>query len=123
MALNDVKDFTIRYPVHPKYTSDKIIEDDDVEVIVQKLEMILYTNKGDVLGDEDMGANLEYYLWQTNVTTDTLKKIVDEQIQTYIPELLAIGYNFDLYLYEGTLQDILRLDFLIKGYNIEFIYE
>jgi len=123
MALNDVKDFSIRYPGHPKYTSDKIIEDDDVEVIVQKLEMILYTNKGDVLGDEDMGANLEYYLWQTNVTTGTLKNLVDEQIQTYIPELLSIGYNFDLYLYEGTLQDILRLDFSIKGYNIEFIYE
>ena len=123
MALNDVKDFIIRYPGHPKYVSDKIIEDDDIEVIVQKLEMILYTNKGDVLGDENMGANLEYYLWQTNVTTGTLKNIIDEQIQTYIPELLALGYNFDLYLYEGTVQDILRLDFIIKGYNIEFIYE
>jgi len=123
MALNDVKDFVIRYPGHPKYVPGKIIEDDDVEVIVQKLEMILYTKKGDVLGDEDMGSNLEYYLWQTNVTTGTLKNIIGEQIQTYIPELLVLGYTFDLYLYEGTLQDILRLDFIIKGYNIEFIYE
>lgn len=123
MALKDVKDFVIRYDGHPKYIEYKIVEDDEVEVIIQKLEMLLFSNKGDVLGDENMGINLEYYLWQTNVTTSTLKNLVSEQITIYIPELSMIGYSFDLYLYEGTLRDILHLDFSIKGYNIEFIYE
>jgi hypothetical protein len=123
MALRDVKDLVIRYPGHPKYEPDRIIEDDEIEVIVQKLEMILFTNKGEVLGNLDIGANLEYYLWQTRVTTGNLKNKVEEQIITYIPELIAIGYTFDVQLFEGTLRDILYLNFVIKGYNIDFVFE
>lgn len=123
MALKDVKDLVIRYPGHPKYEPGRIVEDDEIEVIVQKLEMILFTNKGEVLGDVDMGANLEYYLWQTKVTTGNLKTKIDEQIAKYIPELIAIGYTLTLDLYEGILRDILYLNFVISGYNIVFIYE
>jgi hypothetical protein len=123
MALKDVKDFVIRYPGHPKYDPNRIIEDDEVEVIVQKLEMLLFTTKGEVLGNLDMGINLEYYLWQTNVTTGNLKNLVQEQIDIYIPELNIIGYDFYLYLYEGTVRDILNLNFIIKGYNIDFVLE
>ena len=123
MALRDVRDLVIRYPGHPKYQPDRIIEDDEIEVIVQKLEMILFTNKGEVLGDTQIGVNLEYYLWQTKVTTGNLKSKVEEQISAYIPELIALGYTFNINLYEGTLRDILYLSFVVKGYNIEFIYE
>jgi hypothetical protein len=123
MALRDVRDLVIRYPGHPKYQPDRIIEDDEIEVIVQKLEMILFTNKGEVLGDINIGVNLEYYLWQTRVTTSNLKNKIDEQIGTYIPELGVIGYTLDVLLYEGSLRDILFLQFVIKGYNIEFVFE
>lgn len=123
MALKDVKDLVIRYDGHPKYEPNRIIEDDEIEVIVQKLEMILFTNKGEVLGDVNIGVNLEYYLWQTKVTSGNLKNKIDEQIATYIPELISLGYSLSVDLYEGVLRDILYLNFIIKGYNIEFIYE
>lgn len=123
MALKDVKDLVIRYDGHPKYEKNRIIEDGEIEVIVQKLEMILFTNKGEVLGDIELGCNLEYYLWRTRVTTGTLKSKVEEQINSYIPELATLGYIFNIDLYEGTLRDILFLNFIIKGYNIEFIFE
>jgi phage baseplate assembly protein W len=123
MALKDVKDLVIRYPGHPKYEADRIVEDDEIEVIVQKLEMILFTNKGEVLGNTDIGCNLEYYLWQTRITTGNLKSKVEEQIRTYIPELITLGYTLELELFEGTLRDILYLNFMIKGYNIDFVFE
>jgi hypothetical protein len=123
MALKDVKDLVIRYPGHPRYQEGRIVEDDEIEVIVQKLEMVLFTNKGEVLGNVDIGANLEYYLWQTRVATGTLKKKIEEQISTYIPELIQLGYSLSVNIYEGTVQDILYLNFIIKGYNIEFVFE
>lgn len=123
MALKDVKDLVIRYPGHPKYEEGRIVEDDEIEVIVQKLEMILFTNKGEILGDIDLGADLEYYLWQTKITTRNLQSKVDEQIATYIPELISLGYTLNVILYEGTYRDILSLNFVINGYNIEFIFE
>ena len=123
MALKDVKDLVIRYPGHPKYDPTRIIEDDEIEVIVQKLEMILFTNKGEILGDLNIGVDLEYYLWQTKITTRNLQAKVDEQIATYIPELISLGYTLNVFLYEGTYRDILNLNFVINGYNIEFIFE
>ena len=79
MALKDVKDLVIRYPGHPKYQEGRIVEDDEVEVIVQKLEMILFTNRGEVLGNPDIGANLEYI--GLNGALNILRKVAPDKEQ------------------------------------------
>lgn len=122
MALNSVRDLVIRDNTHPRYINDKIIEDDEIEVIVQKLEMVLFTSDNDVIGD-DVGVNLEYFLWQTKVSVGTLDSKIREQIVKYIPELTQIGYHLDIEIFEGTYRDIMNLNFIIKGYNIGFIFE
>lgn len=122
MALNDVKDLVIRYDGHPRYVVNKIVEDDDIEVIVQKLEMILFTNENDVIGDS-VGIGLEYYLWQTRVSISTIESKVNEQVTKYIPELEQIGYSLSINIFEGTYRDIMYLNFIIRGYNIDFIFE
>ena len=119
--VTDFKDLYIRYKGHPKYNSNKIIQDDLIQVIVQKLEMILFTNKGDVLGDPDMGCSLEYYLWETNLSNKNLEGKVIEQIEKYVPEMNLINYEFDLELVEGIVYDELYLNFLIKGFNVRYI--
>jgi hypothetical protein len=122
MALKDVKDFVIRYPGHPKYEMERIVEDDEIEVIVQKLEMILFTGEMDVVGDP-VGIGLEYYLWQTKVSVSTIESKVKDQIARYIPELNKLGYSLNIDIFEGSYRDIMYLNFTIKGYNIDFIFE
>ena len=122
MALNDVKDLVIRYDGHPRYVVNKIVEDDEIEVIVQKLEMILFTSENDVIGD-NVGIGLEYYLWQTRVSVSTLDSKVRSQIIAYIPELDQLGYSLSIDIFEGTYRDIMYLNFVIRGYNIDFIFE
>ena len=117
----DFKDFYIRYPGHIKYVPNKMIQDDTIEVIVQKLEMLLFTGTGELFGDIGFGGDLEYYLWQTDVNTKDLRNLISTQVSNYIPELEQIGYQMDINIYEGTVQDILVLNFIIKGYNIEFV--
>jgi len=117
----DFKDLYIKYDGHPRFHSNIIVEDDIVEVIVQKLEMILFTNKGDLYGEPNMGCNLEYFLWQTKVPVPDIRNLIMEQINTYIPELNDLEYSFDIQLYEGTYRDILYLNFIIKGYNFEIL--
>jgi phage baseplate assembly protein W len=120
-TVQDFKDFYIRYKGHPRYNSTKIIADDLVEVIVQKLEMILFTNKGEVLGDPDMGCDLEYYLWETNLSNRNLEQKIIEQIDLYIPELSLLNYEFNLQIVEGDVTDMLYLNFLIRGFNVTYI--
>lgn len=121
MASADIKDFTVRYKGHPRYNSSQIIEDRPIEFIIQKIEMILYTNKGEILDDPDFGCNLEYYLWSTKVPVTKIQKDIQNQINEYIPELNTINYNLDVNVFEGTVRDILRININIQDTEINFV--
>jgi len=128
--VDDYTDYTIRWGepgvagnAHPKYNADKIVETSVMEVIVQKLEMILYSNKGDVWGVPELGADLEFYLWKTNISNDNLREILIEQIDQFAPELNVIGYDLNLELYEGVVRDILYINITIYGYNITYMFD
>ncbi len=117
----DFKDFYIKGEKSLKYVVNKMIESDVINVVVQKLEMLLFTRTGEVYGQPEFGADLEFYLWQTDVSVKDLRGMIIGQISTYIPELDSMGYQLTVNVYEGSVQDILVLDFIIQGYNVEFI--
>lgn len=117
----DYKDLYIKYDGHPRFHSKRIVEDDILETIVQKLEVLLFTNKGDIYGEPNLGCNLEYLLWETKIPSSEIRKNITKQIDIYIPELNQIGYDFTIELYEGSYRDILYLNFVIKGYNFEML--
>lgn len=118
--INDYRDMYIRWENHPKYNENEIIEDDYINMMVQKLEMLLFTNKGECFGDPGMGCNLEYYLWQTNIPGNMIQNNIESQISAYIPELNVVGYDLSIDLYQGVEKDKMFLNFVIKGYNINF---
>ena len=110
MANFNFIDFYIKYPGHPNYTSYKFIEDDTVRVILQKYEMILFTNKGELLGDPNFGCDLTALLHETLLSAPAIEGDIRAQIADYIPELEGINYelsveinqdpdNFQEYLY------------------------
>lgn len=123
MSNSDHNDFYIRSKDHPKYEENKLVEEDLINVIVQKLEMIIFSNKGDLYGDEFLGSDLEYYLWRTTAPATEIKRKVSEQIYRYVPELNKLGYSLDVDIYKGTLRDIMYLRYEIKGYNINFVID
>ena len=86
-------DFYIKYPGHPKFNSPQFIEDDTVRVIVQKYEMILFTNKGELLGDPNFGCDLPALLYETQLSASTIEADIRAQISDYIPELDSINYE------------------------------
>ena len=121
MPTANIKDLNIRGIEHPKYNNRRIIEDRPIEFIVQKLENILFTNQGDVLGDLNFGANLEYYLWSTNVPAGRIEREIQEQIDLYLNELNTYDYEFNIELFEGTVRDILYVNFRIRDVDVDFV--
>lgn len=121
MPTADIKDFNIRYKGHPKYNEYRFVEDRTMEFIVQKLETVLFTNKGDLVDDYEFGANLEYYLWTTKVPSNKIKTEIQNQINKYIPELNTVDYTIDVSIYEGTSRDILTINIKIKEVEIDFV--
>ena len=58
MANYNFTDFYISYKGNPNFKELELIEDDILKVIIQKWEMVLFTEKGEVFGEPNLGANL-----------------------------------------------------------------
>lgn len=120
MAEFDFRDAYIGYQGHPRFTINKIITDDIIRVIVQKYEMIIFTNKGELLGDPDFGCDLEKLLFETKISAFAVKKIINQQIATYINELTSTNYTLDVTFEEDpeNYQDIMIVKFTIADYEV-----
>lgn len=123
--VDNFSDLTIRWQGHPKYRSNKIIEDQIIEVIVQKLEMLLFTTENEVYGQDSIGfgIGLEKYLWETRISNNIIENKIKKSITNWIPELDIMGYDLVMNIFEGTVRDIMELNFTIKGYNVTFIFD
>lgn len=122
MAATDLRDFYIKYEEHPRFTVSKIIEDEAVEIMINKIEMILFTNKGEVLGDSNFGADLYFFLHKTKVAAETVESIIGDQFKKYIPELNNFAYTLKVTILPGTFQDVLFIDINVNGVEINAIF-
>lgn len=116
MANLNFIDFYIGYPGHPRYQSSELIEDDLIRVIVQKYEMIIFTNKGEVLGQPDLGANLVELLNETRYDGPTIEEDIRSQIQTFITELDGVDYTLTVEFFEdpNRFQEYMVVNFQIS---------
>ncbi len=92
MANFNFTDFYLGYPGHPRFRDPALVEDEVLRVIIQKWEMILFTNKGEVFFDPEFGGNLPYYLHETKLSSETIEADLRGQISLYIPEITEIDY-------------------------------
>lgn len=124
MATFNFTDFYIKSPENPKFTNKEIIEDELVRVIVSKFEMIIFTNKGDVRGDNDFGADLIHLLWTTNTDANYIKKTITDQITKYIPEIVNTNYYLNCFFMQNQFDgsDMLFVDFRIREFEVNAFF-
>ena len=108
----DYTDFSIIGPDDPTFTQGQIIEEDIINIIIQKYKTILFTNQGDVMGDPNFGGDLELLLYQTKVSDTFVKNQLITQIGLYIPELINTNYTLDV----AFTQDV------VNYYDIMYVY-
>jgi hypothetical protein len=120
MANYNFTDFYLGYPEHPRFKDLTLIEDDVIRVIVQKWEMILFTNKGEVFAQPDFGGNLNYYLYETRLSAETIKDELNAQISAYIPEINGIPYTLEVSFFEDPerYQEFMEVYFQIRDLDV-----
>jgi len=116
----DFKDFYIKYEGVPKYNSSELVEDDLIRVIIQKYELILFTIKGEVLGDPNFGANLDELLYETTVSEEFVKNTIQEQLLQYVPEITGISFDIQVVFVQDpeNYQDMMFINLRIADYDI-----
>lgn len=119
MAFNFI-DFYIGYPGHPNFRNLDLIEDDAVRVIIQKYEVVIFTNKGDLLGDPNFGGNLVALLHETRLSAEAVESDIKAQIADYIPEIEGIEHSVVVEFVEDpeNYQEVMIVNFTIAGYEV-----
>lgn len=116
----DFKDFFISYIGHPRFEEKKLTEDDPVNVILQKYEMLILTNKGDIFGQPDFGCDLIEYLHETILSEQVIEDDIKVQINKYIPEAQGIDYELTVRIYDDPerFQEWMEVVFKIADYEV-----
>ena len=78
----------------PRYDDRRLEITSELEEIIQQVDMILFTNKGDVLCMPEFGCNLGRYLFDTTYNEQHIKNVVMNQIRNFI--YLDGTYNVDV---------------------------
>lgn len=116
----DFTDFYISYPGHPRFKNFELVEDEVIRVIIQKYEMILFTVKGDVMGDPNFGVSLDDLLHDTKLSSEVIEGDIMAQIADYIPEIDEIGYDLKVEFFEdpNRYQEYMVIGFKIRDYEV-----
>jgi hypothetical protein len=110
-----IKDIYIINQTEPGYEAFKIEERDPLRVLIQKLKMIMFTRKGEILGDPQFGISLEDLLFDFGFSANELKQAFDQQIANYIPEAGAFDLKLEINFVPGTTRDVAYIDIYVNG--------
>lgn len=76
----------------------------EVDLLIQQVDILFDTTPTEVLGDENFGTDYDKYLYDTRLSADNLKMIVEQDLMNL--NLMGWRYDVEVYLLQGTEQDI-----------------
>jgi hypothetical protein len=108
-------DIYLRLPNDPNYNSGYLEVEDPISNFVQRIEMILTTNPGEVLGSPDFGVNLEAFLWNPYITVGAIRNSIMSQIRQYCQFDQVIPVSIEVTFLQGSISDGILVDIIIDG--------
>ena len=78
-----IKDIYSRNIDAPKYSPSVLEVSDTISQLILKIENVLFTRKGDVLGAPEMGCNLDDLVFSLVLNESYIENVINTQIQTY----------------------------------------
>lgn len=93
-----IREIYFRDSSDSRYDSSKLDEDSSKEILLNKIRMILYTNRGEILGAPELGLDLEDNLFDFNMPLDFISQKFYAQLAKYVPEVVdyRIDINYDV---------------------------
>ena len=108
-------DFYLKIQGDPSFEPRLLEIDDDLEILLNQIEMILFTRQGDVLGDEVFGSNIEDLIYSTRASAGLIETAIYNQISRYCPLARKYTTEVDVRFFEGAERDIAVVDVVVNG--------
>lgn len=99
----------------PNYDKNGVDVENELSQLLIQIETILFTNKGDVLGDSNFGADLEKMIYSFSLNEFELKRAIEDQIEMYCPLARKYDTKVDVEFSRGEVRDIAQLNITVDS--------
>lgn len=97
-------------------TSNNVILNSEAELLLAQLDILLDTNKGEVLGDPNFGSDYDKFLHELNIGNKYIEDYVRFNIESNV-ELMGWELDVDVQFLLGSLNDIILLTISLKKHT------
>ena len=97
----------------PNYDENQLQIDEDIALIISQIETLVFTQKGDVMGDPDFGLNLEDYVYSFRYNDTMLQGVVQSAISRYVPLSAKIPVHVTVEFAQQTERNVVFIDIAI----------
>jgi hypothetical protein len=117
MASYSGRDIYMREPTDRNYKEGVLETSDTLEQLIGQIKMMLLTNRGEVMGAPDFGASLEEHLFTLGFNAASLRSVLRDQTDKFIPIAEANKYavDYDIKLVKGETDKMVLIDVKING--------
>lgn len=99
----------------PNFNGTEVQTNDEVRQLLTQIETVLFTTKGQVLGDAGFGCSLEDYLYTLNANEYTIKNEIEQQIIKYCPLSTKYSVKVDVSFVRGEVRDEAYIDITVDN--------
>lgn len=87
----------------------KTIIDETADLVLQQIDLLLDTDKGEVLGEQDFGTDYDKFLYEVNVGSNYIRDYIERNIENNV-DLLGWQLDVQVETMMGTLNDIILVN-------------
>lgn len=84
--------------------NNKPVQNNDIYLVLQQIDLLFDTKPKEVLGDENFGTNYDKYLYDLNISNESIRYSVLSDLNSL--DLLGFEPEVEVYLLQGTEHDI-----------------
>lgn len=100
-----LKEFYTRDESYQRYKENILELNDELSCLIMKIEQVLFTNKGEVLGCPELGCNLDDMVFTLELNASYIKQQIYNQITTYCmnmenPQLYNVTVDVNFFTLE-----------------------
>jgi phage baseplate assembly protein W len=99
----------------PNFDADQIQTDEDIQLLLTQIETLIFTNKGEVMGNPDFGLNIEDYVYSFRYNDTMLQSMIQEGISRYVPLSYKYPVSVNVEFTPATEKNMVFIDITIDG--------
>jgi hypothetical protein len=110
-----LKEIYCRTNEDPGYNPNIIDTNSSLEGVLTKIRMILFTQRGEVMGASELGMNLEEMLFKFSFDEARVRGEFINQLYRFVPESSDFRVDLKVSFVPGTVRDLAYLNIYIDG--------